>query len=41
MPRFNKKLPEKLAEKRRETYASVMTYSRTKHKFALLRSTFA
>jgi len=40
-PRFNKRLAEKIAEKRRETYASIMTYSRTKLKFALLRSTFA
>jgi len=40
MPRFNKRLAEKIAEKRRETYASVVACSRTKLKFALLRSTF-
>ena len=39
--RVNKKLAEKIAEKRREPYASVITYIRTKLRFALLRSTLA
>jgi len=39
--RVNKRLAEKLAEKRREPYASVVTYRRTKLIFALLRSTLA
>jgi len=39
--RVNKRLAEKIAEKRREPYASVITYIRTKHRFALLRSTLA
>jgi len=39
--RVNKRLAEKIAEKRREPYASVMTYIRTKLRFALLRSTLA
>jgi len=37
--RVNKRLAEKKAEKRREPYASVITYIRTKLRFALLRST--
>jgi len=37
--RVNKRLAEKIAEKRREPYASVITYIRTKLRFALLRST--
>jgi len=41
--RVNKRLAEKIAEKRRELlpYASVITYIRTKLRFALLRSTLA
>jgi len=39
--RVNKRLAEKIAEKRRETYASVITYIRTKLRFALLKSTLA
>jgi len=39
--RVNKRLAEKIAEKRREPYASVMAYIRTKPRFALLRSTLA
>jgi len=39
--RANKRLAEKIAEKRREPYASVITYLRTKLRFALLRSTLA
>jgi len=39
--RVNKMLAEKTAEKRREPYASVITYIRTKLRFALLRSTLA
>jgi len=39
--RVNKKLAEKIAEKRREPYASVITYIRTKLRFALLRRTLA
>jgi len=35
------KLAEKIAEKCLEPYASVMTYIRTKLRFALLRSTLA
>jgi len=37
--RVNKKLAEKIAEKCRAPYASVITYIRTKLRFALLRST--
>ena len=37
----NKRLAEKLDEKRREPYASVITYIKTKLRFALLRSTLA
>ena len=36
-----KRLAEKIAEKRREPYASVITYIRTTLRFALLRSTLA
>jgi len=39
--KINKRLTEKLAEKRREPYASVITYIRTKLRFALLRITLA
>ena len=42
--RVNKRLAEKIAEKCREpypAYASVITYIRTKLRFALLRSTLA
>ena len=39
--RVNKRLTEKIAEKCREPYASVITYIRTKLRFALLRSTLA
>jgi len=39
--RANKRLAEKIAEKRREPYASSITYIRTKLRFALLRSTLA
>ena len=35
------KAGKKIAEKRREPYASVTTYIRTKLRFALLRSTLA
>jgi len=37
--RVNKTLAEKIAEKCREPYASVMTYVRTKLRFALLQRT--
>ena len=37
----NKRLAEKIAEKRGEPYASVTTYIRTKLRFTLLRSTLA
>jgi len=37
--RVNKRLAEKIAEKRKEPYASVITYVRTKLKFAPVRST--
>jgi len=39
--RVNKRLAEKIAEKCREPYASVITYIRTKLRFVLLRSTLA
>jgi len=39
--RVNKRLAEKIAEKCREPYASVITYVWTKLRFALLRSTLA
>ena len=39
--RVNKRLEEKITEKRREPYASVITYIRKKLRFALLRSTLA
>jgi len=39
--RVNKRLAEKIAKKRREPYASVITYIRTKLRFALSRSTLA
>jgi len=39
--RVNKRLAEKIAEKCREPYASVIMYIRTKLRFALLRSTLA
>jgi len=41
--RVNKRLAEKIAEKREEPYASVITYiiKRTKLIFALLKSTLA
>jgi len=39
--RVNKRLAEKMAEKRRESYASVITFIKTKLRFALLRSTLA
>jgi len=39
--RVNKRLAEKIAEKRREPYASVIAYIRTKLRLALLRSTLA
>ena len=39
--RVNKRLAEKIVVKRRETYASVITYIKTKLRFALLRSTLA
>ena len=39
--RVNKRLAEKIADKRRKPYASVITYIRTKLRFALLRSTLA
>ena len=39
--RINKRQAEKIAEKRRAPYASVITYIRTKLRFALLRSTLA
>jgi len=39
--RVNKRLAEKIAEKCREAYASVITYIRTKLRFAILRSTLA
>jgi len=39
--RVNKRLAEKIAEKHREPYASVMTYIRAELRFALLRSTLA
>jgi len=37
--RVNKRLTEKIAEKHREPYASVITYIKTKLRLALLRST--
>jgi len=37
----NKRLAEKIAEKCREPYASVITYIRTKLRFAILRGTLA
>jgi len=37
--RVNKRLAEKIAEKRKEPHASVITYIRKKLRFALLRST--
>jgi len=37
--RVNKRLAVKIAEKRRRSDASVVTYLRTKLRFALLRST--
>ena len=37
----NKRLAEKLAYKRKESYTTVITYIRTKLRFALLRSTLA
>jgi len=39
--RVIKRLEEKIAEKHSEPYASVITYVRTKLRFALLRSTLA
>ena len=39
--RVKKRLAEKIAEKCRESHASVMTYIRTKLRFSLLRSTLA
>jgi len=39
--RVNKRLAEKIAAKRRESYASVITFIRTKLRFVLLRSTLA
>ena len=39
--RVNKRLSEKIAEKCREPYASVIMYIKTKLRFALLRSTLA
>ena len=39
--RVNKRLAEQIAEKCREPYASVITYIRTKLRFALLKSTLA
>jgi len=39
--RVNKRLAEKIAEKHMESYASVITYVRTKLRFAILRSTLA
>jgi len=39
--RVSKRLAEKIAERRREPYASVITYIRTKLRFAYLRSTLA
>jgi len=39
--RVNKRLADKIDEKRREPYASVITYIRTKLRFALSRSTLA
>jgi len=39
--RVNKRLAEKIVEKRSEPCASVITYIRTKLRFALLRSTLA
>ena len=39
--RVNKRLAEKIVEKRRESYAYVITCIRTKLRFALLRSTLA
>jgi len=41
MQQSQQKTGKKIAEKRRETYASVITYIRTKLRFALLRSTLA
>ena len=39
--RVNKGLAEKIAEKHREPYASVITYIRTKLRFVLLSNTLA
>ena len=39
--RVNKRLAEKIAEKRGESYASLITYIRTKLRFYLLRSSLA
>jgi len=39
--KVNKRLAEKIAEKCREPYVSVMTYKRTKLRFALFRSTLS
>jgi len=39
--RVNKRLAEKIAEKYKEPHASVITYIRTKLRFALLSSTLA
>jgi len=39
--RVNKRLAGKIAKKRQEPYASVMTYVKTKLRFALLRRTLA
>jgi len=41
MQQSQQKTGRKKAEKRREPYASVMTYIRTKLRFSLLRSTLA
>jgi len=41
MRQSQQKIGRKIAEQRREPYASVMTYIRTKLRFALLRSTLA
>jgi len=41
MQQSKQKTGRKIAEKRREPYASVITYIRTKLRFALLRSTLA
>jgi len=39
--RVNKRLAEKIVKKRREPYASAITYIRSKLRFVLLRSTLA